>query len=191
MVEPMIRGHVIQHTAKFFRSEVDPDFALSVDAALSLELKTTLREIAPASWYPRELQVEMLRAVASAHGDEAATRRDLLLCGAGMAVGGNEFMKLLTKVLTPELFLKKASRFWVRDHQDSGGYHLERLDSDRHSASLRLRGVAGYAHSGLLWLGWMQAMFEEMGQGGAEIDQKGWTWSNPAPDEVVYEVKWS
>src|SRR5262245_43844996 len=106
MLEPMIRGHVIEHTAKFFRSEVEPDFALRVDSGLSLELKTALREIGPAAWYPRQYQVELLRAVAEAHADEAATRRDLLRCGAGMAVGDNEFMKLLLKVLTPELFLK-------------------------------------------------------------------------------------
>lgn len=191
MVEPMIRGHVIQHTAKFFRNEVEPELALRIDAALSLELKTLLREIEPASWYSRQLQVDILRAVAAVHGDEAATRSDLLRCGGAMAVGGNEFMRLLMKVLTPELFLKKASRFWVRDHQDSGSYHLERLDNEGHNACLRLRGVAGYAHSGLLWLGWMRAIFDEMGQPGAEIVQQGWTWSNPAPDEVVYEVKWS
>ena len=189
MLEPMIRGHVIEHTAKFFRSVVEPDFALRVDAALSLELKTTLREVGLAGWYPRQYQVELLRAVAEAHGDEDATRSDLMRCGAAMAVGDNEFMKLLMKVLTPELFLRKVSRFWQRDHQDSGGDHLERLDAD--SACLRLRGVAGYAHSGLLWLGWMQEIFDEMGQAGAQIVQQGWTWSNPAPDEVVYEVKWS
>jgi hypothetical protein len=191
MLEPMIRGHIIAHTARFFRSECEPDFALSGDATLSLELKTALREISPAAWYPRQYQVELLRAVAEVHGDEAATRLDLQRCGAAMAVGDNEFMKLLMKVLTPELFLKKAPRLWLRDHQDSGGYQLERFDSDGRSACLRLRGVAGYAHSGVLWLGWLREIFGEMGQTGAQIAQQGWSWSNPAPDEVVYEVKWS
>jgi hypothetical protein len=191
MPEPMIRGHVIEHTAKFFRVECEPALALRIDSALPLELRVALREISSAGWYPRRYEVALLQAVAEAHGDEAGTRRDLLRCGASMAVGGNEFMKLLMKVLTPELFLKKAPRFWTRDHQDDAGYQLDRIDPVGRTASLRLRGVSGYTHSGLVWLGWIQGVFAEMCQAGWEINQQGWTWSNPAPDEIVYEVKWS
>ena len=191
MPEPMIRGHVIHHTVRFFRDECEPDLALQIEAALPLELKATLRELSPAAWYPRRFQAEVLHAIAQGHGDEESTRAYLLRCGAGMAVGSNDFMKLLMRVLTPELFLKKLPSFWARDHQDSAGYQLDKLDASAHSASLRLCGVRGYTHSALLWHGWIQQIFREIGAAGIEVRQQGWTWSDPAPDEIKYEVKWS
>jgi hypothetical protein len=191
MPEPMIRGYIIQHTTRFYRSECDPDTALRIDAALPLELKAELREIMPATWYPRRFQVELLQAIAHAHGDEESSRRKMLQCGAGMAVGENEFMKLLTRVLTPELFLKKLGSFWARDHQDSGGYRVDRVDAGVHSASVRLSGVSGYAHSALIWQGWIQQIFREISAAGSDVQQQGWTWANPAPDVIVYEVNWS
>jgi hypothetical protein len=191
MPEPMIRGHVIQQTVRFFRGECEPELALRIDAALPLQLKAELRELVPGEWYPRRHEVEILQAIAYVHGDEDSARRSLLRCGASMAVGNNEFMKLLTRVLTPELFMKKLTSFWNRDHKDSGGYRLDRVDLDARSASLSLSGVAGYAHSGLIWHGWIEQIFREICGAGCEVRQQGWTWSNPSPDEIKYEVGWT
>jgi hypothetical protein len=191
MPEPMIRGHVIQQTVQFFRSQCDPDVALRIDAALPLELKAELRELVPGSWYPRRHEVEILQAIAYVHGDEESTRRNLLRCGASMAVGSNEFMKLLMRVLTPELFMKKLASFWKRDHQDSGGYRLDRFDAEARSASLSLSGVGGYTHSALIWHGWIEQIFREICGARCEVRQQGWTWANPAPDEIKYEVGWT
>jgi hypothetical protein len=190
MPEPMIRGHVIQHTIKFFRNECEQDLGLRIEAALPLDLRTQLRDIAPAAWYPRRYEVELLQAIAHVHGNEASARNDLLRCGASMAVGNNDFMKLLMRVLTPELFVKKLPSFWTRDHQDSAGYLVDQVDVSGQRATLRLCGVGGYAHSAVLWHGWMQQVFREMGAN-CEVRQQGWSWSQPAPDEIKYEVKWS
>jgi hypothetical protein len=191
MPEPMIRGHVIQHTVTYFRTQCDPDTALRIDAALPFELKAQLRELVPASWYPRRCEAELLQAIAHVHGDEESTRRILRRCGAAMAVGDNEFMKLLMRVLTPELFLKKLPAFWSRDHQDSAGYHLDRLDAEARRASFRLSGIAGYTHSALIWEGWIEEIFREICGASSEVRQAGWTWSAPAPAEVSFEVTWS
>jgi hypothetical protein len=190
MLEPMIRGYVIQKTERFFRTECDSSLAQRIDSALPLELKTRLPELSPAGWYPRHYQVALLSAAADAHGSEQLLRRDLMRCGASLAVGDNEFMKLLLKVLTPELFLKKVARLWVRDHKDSANYQLERLDPEARSASLHLRGVAGYTHSALVWQGYLQRIFGAICTH-CSVDQQGWSLANPAPDEIVYEVKWS
>ncbi|HKU36695.1 MAG TPA: hypothetical protein VJR89_01075 [Polyangiales bacterium] len=191
MPEPMIRGHIIQQTVRYFRNECDQDTALRIDATLPLELKALLRELVPAHWYPRRHEAELLAAIAHVVGNEEAVRRMLLRCGASMAVGENEFMKLLMRVLTPELFLKKLGAFWTRDHQDSGGYRVERLDLEGRNASLRLTGIAGYTHSALLWQGWIHEIFRQISTVGSDVQQSGWTWSEPAPEAVSFEVKWS
>jgi hypothetical protein len=191
MTEPMIRGHVVTYTAGFFQKECDPEIALRVDRDLSIELRDALADMSPAGWYPRRYQVELLNVAAAAHQDQDVARKELMRCGAGLASVDNKFMQLLMKILTPELLLKKSSRFWLRDHRESGRCELDLLDSHRHTGRLRLRGVAGYSHASLVWLGWMTRVLDEICAPGAEITQQGWTWSSPAPDEVTYEVKWS
>ena len=191
MPEPMIRGHVIARTAEFLRSECDPALALRVNSSVSFDLTETLRELVPARWYPRDLQVELLSAIAHAHGDSAATERDLVRCGAQLALGNNDFMILLTKLLTPELFMRKAERLWTRDHQSCGRCELDALDVASRTARLCLRGVGGFAHEALVWQGFMKGILDAVIPSRFEITQRGWSWADPAPDEITYDVRWS
>jgi hypothetical protein len=191
MHEPMIRGHVIHHTARFFRLECDPAIALRIDASLPLEQREAMNDLSDPEWYPRRYETALLNGVSRAFEDEETARAQLIRCGTSLAIGHNEFMKLLVRVLTPELFVRKLERFWARDHRDAAGYVVENCDLERHSASLRLRGVAGYTHCGLIWLGWMRGILNEISPGGFSVEQHGWSWAHPDPDEIVYEVKWS
>ena len=191
MTEPMIRGYVVSHTANYFRTQCDPDVALRVDRELSIELRAALGNMAPAAWVPRRYQSQLLQAVAKAHTNAELAREDLVRCGFGLGGIDNPFMTLLVKLLTPELLLRKTSLFWTRDHRESGQCELNALDPDRHSGRLRLRGVAGYDHASLVWLGWIKRMLTELGHTSCEVTQQGWTWSTPGPEEINYEIKWS
>ena len=191
MLEAKVRGHVLQHTARFFRDECDPSIALRVNSAISIELRSLLQEVSPPAWYPRQLQVELLNAAALAHGNDEAAQRDFIRCGAKIALADNHFMKLLTKLLTPELFFRKAERLWDRDNQNSGRLELEAVDAAARSARLRLCDVGGYAHSSAIWLGFMKGILDELSPRGLHIAQHGWSLASPAPDHVVYDVRWS
>lgn len=191
MSDPKVRGHVLKHTARFFRDECDPAIALRVNSAISIELRALLQEISPPEWYPRQLQVELLNAAALAHGNDDAAQRDFIRCGAMIALAENQFMMLLTKLLTPELFFRKVDRLWARDHQNSGRLELDQLDSSGRSARLRLRDVGGYAHSAAIWMGFMKGIMDEVSPRGVHIAQHGWSLSDPAANEIVYEVRWS
>lgn len=192
MAEPMIRGYVVLHTARFMRTESDEVTARRLDGELSLELRLALEEMSPAAWYPRYYQVELLHKFAAMKGSSDATYTELQRCGATLhTTAGNEFTALLMKVLTPELFLKKASRLWTRDHRNSGSCELESLDPDRRQGRLRLRDVAGYNHTSIVWLGWIQSVLGELTGRKPSATQTGWSWANPGPAEVTYEVSWS
>jgi hypothetical protein len=191
MSEPAIRGHILAYTASFVHGECGSAIASRATSLMSLDLRTTLRELDPAAWYPRRYQEELLGALVKAHDDEGASRRELLRCGSGMVYANNEFMKLLVQLLTPELFLKKADRLWLRDHRNSGTCELESLDGDARVGRLRLRGVLGYAHAGIVWLGWIRGALSGTAGRGAQVTQQGWTSASPAPDEIGYEVRWS
>jgi hypothetical protein len=190
MSEPQIRGYIIAHTARFARAHLDETDSLRFDGELGVDLKTLLGEIVPFGWYPRRYEVELLRALADVRGRESAYG-DLMLCGSSMASINNQFMTLLMRVMTPELFVKKLGKFWERDHQGGGRIEFEATAGEAKQGHIKLSDVAGYDHSALLWLGWMKQVLDGLCAGKGEIAQSGWSWNSPGPSEVVYRVRWS
>lgn len=191
MPEPLIRGHVIIHTAKFFRTQSDRSTSQALENELSMPLRAALEHLAPAAWYPRHFQVELLHALATVRGRGDAAYGEIMRCGAGMVTVDNDFFKLLMKVLTPELFIKKLSKFWLRDHRHSGNIEIQSLEGTEFGGRLQLRDVGGYDHAAILWLGWVKRMLEVLAGPRSDVTQAGWSWSNPGPNEIIYEAKWS
>jgi hypothetical protein len=191
MSEPMIRGYIIAHTARFARAHLDEMTSLRFDAELSVELRALLAEIVPAGWYPRRHQVELMRGIADVRGRAEGAYGDLLLCGSSMAAIDNQFMTLLMRVMTPELFVKKLPKFWARDHQGGGSIEFEPAPGSSKHGRVRLRNVPGYDHSAVLWLGWMKQILDGLSAGTAEVVQSGWSWTSPGPSDVEYQVRWS
>ena len=61
----------------------------------------------------------------------------------------------------------------------------------RVKVACRLRGVGGYDHVAVFWLGFIEAVLAELGGPSATARQTGWSPTRPGPDEVVYEMRWS
>ena len=191
MPEAMIRGHVLAHTARYFLAESDQLASRRLQAALTLELKAALDSVVPAGWYPRARHVELLGAVVACKGNGDATLAEFMRCGAAMTIVDNDFNKLLLKILTPELFQKRLARFWLRDHRDCGSCELQALDPAARTARVRLHGIAGYDHAGMVWLGWVRRVLEEVSGRSVDAKQTGWGWQSPGPEEIVCEIRWS
>jgi hypothetical protein len=188
--EPLVRGYLILDSAAYFRSRSE-ETPQRFDEELPLPLRMALDAINPTGFYPRRHHAELLAAIARGrHGDDALYV-DLMQCGAQLAVPDNYFAKLLLKVLTPQLFVQKLPKLWSRDHRDGGRLELESIDPVAGSAKLRLVGVGGYTHGAIVWLGWIKRVLVELACPKADVRQAGWTWTNPEPSDVSYEVRWS
>jgi hypothetical protein len=191
MSEAMIRGHILAHTVRFARAHLDWSGSERLASQLSVELSSVLEGVTGAGWYPRKYQVELLHAFASARGRSEVAYGDLILCGSAMAAVDNHFMSLLMKVMTPELFVRKLPMFWKRDHQGSGAIEVAAFADGSTEASLKLTGVSGYDFAAVLWLGWIKHVLDGLCSGRADVSQTGWSWPNPGPAEVVFDVRWS
>lgn len=190
MEEPQIRGYVLEHAARFYRTSFDHSTVARIEGELSIETKFALDNMASSEWYPRRFLVEILNAMATVRGSGDGTYGDIVRCGAGLAEPANELARLLVKVMTPELFVKKLPRFWARDHKASGMFEIEPLSGQR-GALIRLRGVRQYDHAAILWLGFIQSMLKQLGAASLAVRQEGWSWSSPGPQDISYEVRWS
>lgn len=178
------------HTANFFRTQCERSTSQRFESELSSALRMELDVVAPGGWYPRQHQVELLHTLTSIRGQSEAAYGDLIRCGGAMLTTENEFSRLLMKVMTPDLFVKKVPVFWSRDHRNGGTCEVESLDTTARTGRIRLRGVAGYDHFTVVWLGWMKRVLEVVSGPRAEVWQTGWSWSAPGPEDVSIEVRW-
>ena len=187
--ERMTRGMVLSGIDGFIGKRYDEATARRLRDGYSDELKTALRDVKIAAWYPRAFFIELNRAVASAAGSDAAYN-DLLTAGRSIAeIATNTFMKLLLRMLTPRMFAKKFPDFWKRDNK--GGYiHVDSAGLDDDRVVFYLRDVEGFDHIGPIAAGYISFALSAITGKEVGIKLTGWSVEKPAASELRYDVSW-
>jgi hypothetical protein len=192
MSEQRVRAYWITGAVAFLGVHYSLDVNDHLLAGLPRELRLSLNRLGPAEWCPRSHHVELLKAIASAHRDEAGAYQDLLTygeyVGAEIASGA---LKQFISIAGLKLFAKKLPNLWLRDHQLDG-----RLDSDiaqleESRFGLQLNGVRGYDHVGIATLGWIKGVLSRYTRRTIQVKQTGWSLAQPAPNTISGEVSWS
>lgn len=188
----MIRGYSVKQQLNFLETQYEPAVSNRLLDTIPADIRTALRDLKAAEWYPREYSVGVLRAIASNHGqNEKGVYEDLARCGTFIATEAtNTFLKLLMKILTPTLFAKKIPEFWKRD-QTSGHFEVDTSGAKDGTLKLELCDVEGFDHIGVIGIGWISYGLTAMGKTNVVVNQKGWALANPGPKNIEYNVRWS
>jgi hypothetical protein len=159
-------------------------------AELSRELQELMRrDIKHAGWYPITHVSELTRAVASNVGmNENDRARDALFtCGKYVAAeAANTFLKMLLKMLSPGLFVKKLPDIFRRD------FSAGRLTAELSGRRIRCRhyDLHGFHHIGVLSAGFMATALEGMGKTIENLEFFDWGLDQPYVDGTGFDVTW-
>src|SRR5262249_16908134 len=131
-------------------------------AALSPALRQALSTATAASWQPVEHVSELFHAVAKlGNGDEEKAREHLEKCGEYQAVAATTtFLKLVMKVLTPNMFAKKLPTLWSRDA--TGGTYAVDVAEDH--IICRLKDMEKFEHFAPTSVGYVRHSLKCMGK---------------------------
>jgi hypothetical protein len=185
-----VRTEAVARTLEFIRKHFDKVLREVPETALLGDLDAAANAVEPDDWCPREQLIDLFRAIAELSSDDNDAQDKLVGCGRFIAESAtDDFTRLLWSILTPGLFVKKLPRLWQREHRGSG--LIEVRGAEPAGAELELVDIAGYDHIGVVWLGWMQWVLEQLGPAQVRITQLGWTRSAPGPERVTYTVRWS
>src|SRR5262245_17702116 len=127
MTTPTLRGYTLNQTVAFIRSGYyDAATTERIMDQLPNEVTLALEKIKPAEWYPREYLIAMLRGIVNVKNDETKSYEDLVNYGLYVSnEATNTFLKILMKMLSPALFMRKVPEFWQRDHRGSGRIEMD------------------------------------------------------------------
>jgi hypothetical protein len=183
----MLRGYLLQRATSFIEHHFAVEHASRIKADLPGPVQEALRSLKPSEWYPREHCIVLHHAIASAVKPEGAYEA-LVACGAFMAAEATStYLQFVMRLLTPALFCRKVPSFWKRDHSE-GEFAVENVQEGR--IDMRLSGVAGFDHVGAVSTGFLRFGMKAVGAS-AQIEQTGWSLSNPGPAEVHYKITWT
>jgi hypothetical protein len=189
MTEQQCRSYLITHTATFIRDRISKDEWARTQAELSPELRKLLGEAKPAEWCPVSLLNEVNRQVADklAQNDDDRAREALYLCGkfiAGEAT--NTFLKILLKMLTPALFVKKLPDIFKRDF--SGARMTTQISEGKMSGSIH--EAPNFNHLAVTSAGFVSVALENMGKTVDSYKVSNWSLKEPDRDGAAFELTW-
>lgn len=192
MMDQQVRGYWITGAVAFMGVHYSLEQNERLLATLPKELRLSFNRLGPAEWCPRSYHVDLLRAIASAHRDEAGSYRDLLTYGEYVgAEAANGALKQFMLAATLKLFSKKLPNLWLRDHGLDGRLESDIAQLDDSRLGLQLSGIRGYDHVGIATLGWIKGALGRFTRKNIQIKQTGWSLGQSAPNEMSCEVTWS
>ncbi len=192
MSERVVRGNWLTGGVKFLRTHYPPETYERLLGSLPRPLRAQLAEIQPVQWYARAHHVDMLKAIVSAHRDEASAYESLLAYGQLVALDvASGPLRSLMQILTPKLLAKKLPNLWAGDHQDDGKLETDIAQIDDARLLYQLQAFQGYEHVGVVTLGWVKGFLMALGRRDVQVKQTGWSFAQAASSEMACEVRWS
>jgi hypothetical protein len=191
MSEPMARGYIITRTLEFIKGGYfSPSVAQGILDSVPEELRSQYNNLAPATWYPRNYLEPLMRGVAAAKNDEKGSADDLAACGRVLATEAtNSFLKILMKMMSPSLFMKKVPDFYQRDHCNSGRFEVDVSAANEGKINVQLVGAEGFDHIGATAVGFFQFGLESIsGPNSVDVKLEGWSLTNPSPPVVDFQI---
>lgn len=162
------KGTNIANIAKFIDERYSHSDRQKIHAALSDEVKSTLRAIDASEWYSVEIENSLHRAMGSvAESDEQAEqkRRELGQYLFDAALG--TFMRLVLRVLTPAMFFKKTKDIWPRMF-DFGSFEAEAV-MESNKAIMIMRGIQGLDYMADVSAGFIEQAVKTIGYANVDV----------------------
>jgi len=188
--EHQVRGNHIVPLRDFIFSRYDETTQGRILRGLSETTRTTLPELRPDSWFSNRVPNDLVASIFSAQDTAERGYQEVIDAGQAIAeYGVNTFMRLLIKLMTPEMLAKKWPTIWAK------GHNFGHMDTDLSMVkdqrlTLTLREVESYAHLGPIAVGFLQYTLFAMGRREAKVVQQDVDYSLKLSPTYTYEVTW-
>ncbi len=183
-----VRGYAIVNAAAYLREALGEAEGRRVIEMMSPRVREVLASKKPAEWAPVAALTEITRAVAAnAKGDNARAQEMLVTCGTFMAQeAANTFLKLLLKLITPDLLAKKIPDIWSRD------FSCGRLVAEASPGRILCQayGMQGFDHAVCTSAGFVSFVLGAMGKTIKSTTIRDWSLTNPCQDGASFEITW-
>jgi hypothetical protein len=185
-----VRGYMVLNAASYLRETMGERESKAVFDSFPGDVRAAIDRAKPADWVPVSVFSHITRAIASiSKGDEAKAQELLVTCGLFMAEeASNTFLKILLRMITPGLFIKKIPDIWSRDCS-RGKLVVEELTNQR--LLCRTVDMDGFDHVACTAAGFVTFVLKTMGKSIQKTTIQGWALDKPCVSGTTFEIIWS
>jgi hypothetical protein len=188
--EPTIRGYMLMSPLTYIQEAYAELDRQAILARLPDETRDVIRTLKDVEWYPRRHSVNIYTATANHHRErDGKVREALFNLGASTASRAIEtFLRLVMKVMTPEVFARKVPDNWLRDHR-GGRLEVDMDDVGNNHLVYRLIDVEGYDYIGGAFPGFQTAALSAIGCTDL-THESDWSPEVAGPPTVTCHLRW-
>jgi hypothetical protein len=180
---------MVQNAASFLRQTLGEQQGNRVIEGFSPKAREVIATAKAADWSPVTVFSEITQALAVAGGNDEKAQQLLIACGAHMArEATNTFFRLVLKMLTVPLFVKRLPEFWKRDC--SGGRLVLKEVTDQ-VVTFETYDMDGFKHAVCTAAGFVSFAVGTMGKTVEKITIRNWSVDKPSADGATFELTWS
>jgi hypothetical protein len=191
MSDRQIRGYMLTCAYRYLKDRIGEEAAKAAfTKSMSPADRDLLQSAKSTGWYPAEVLVQASRVIAATvgGGDEAKTREAFIGLGTFTATEATgTFLKLLMRVLTPNLLAKRFPELWSRDVSRG----TARVEIGHQKLCFYLSDIEGFEYCGPVAMGWTSFVLGLMGKDVKLGELNGWSLANPGPESVSFELSWT
>lgn len=189
MTERLVKGFNLEQTSAFIDHHYSHDVREKIRTHLPLELEQRLSSVKSGGWYPLADLVALLEAMAQAADSHKTAEDNARLLGQFLSNAATSgFMRLLLKILTPTVFLKKVPDIWPRMFS-FGQFESDPSGFPSGKAAMVMRDVDGFDYVAPVSVGWIESVFSAMGYPDASVSCRPID-GEPAGSAFRFDISW-
>lgn len=170
------KGSSIRSTGAYIRT-LDAETIRRIEANLTPEQQKITYDARPDDWYPHEFFVAPYKAIVAAYDDPVAARRSVQAAGRWACEEmANSFLRLVMRMMTPGLFVKKCGQLLAKDFRGfPGGGPDVIYDLSKEKAgeiTMELRNAGNHPFLGASAVGYIEFAFEHMGKKNLTVEER-------------------
>lgn len=184
----LIRGIHIIPLRDFIHKTYDEGTKQRIYESFSPDTRDILQSVKPDDWHPIRVVAEMNRGIYTARNAPEQGYEDVVAAGAAVAeYGVNTFMRLLIKLMTPEMLAKKWPTIWQKSH------NFGRMEADvegERRLVLTLHDVEDYDYIGATAVGFLSYSLRAMGKHDAKVVERNKDLGRRNAPSYSFEITW-
>ncbi len=191
MADSEIKGYILQATDRCIRETYDPATEQRIRGRLSETTRELTQKIARSRWYPASCWTEMIESACEEESTPDSRLERMRMVGRYLAMDATgTYLRLLLKLFTPGLFLRRLPTFFERDMRP-GKVEADLSALDERRVLLAIVGAEKFSYLASISSGWIDFVFEQIGVKGSAIRVVSPPPDVTRSDDIRLKITWN
>jgi hypothetical protein len=191
MADSEVKGYILRATETCLNESFDAAAQDRIRGRLSDRTRQVTGNLTRSHWYPGSCWNELIEAVSAEESSHSAKVDRMRTIGRYLAMDATgTYLRLLLKLFTPGMFLRKLPSFFERDMRP-GHVKSDLSDLDNRRVMLSIEGAEAFSYLAPIAAGWIQFVFDQIGVKKSKVHIVRPPTDVVRSGDILFEITWN